>query len=296
MRAQPDQGPHALRGMLLISLAVALFAVMDTLSKYLTLFYPVTTILWTRYLFHTLLVVSVLGPRLGLGLVRTGRPGIQVVRGLLLVGTSLVFVTATKYMPIAEATAIQFLSPLIVTLLAVFFLGEKVDSARWIAVLAGFAGVLIIIRPGSGIFAWASFLPLAAAFLFAAYQVMTRRYAVLEGAYTLIFYPGVVGFLLLTLTLPMGLSMPQSLTHLALLAAGGIVGGSSHLIMIKAYQLAPASRLAPFSYMQVVWVTLGGLIVFDNFPDFLSLAGIAILVASGLYVATHQHLRQRKRQ
>ena len=281
--------------MLLISVAVILFTVMDAISKYLTRFYPVTNVLWARYLFHTLLVVVVIAPRHGLGLIRTQRPGIQVLRGLLLAGASLLFVTAIKYMPLAEATAIQFISPLLVTLLAVLFLQEKVELSRWLAILAGFSGVLIIIRPGTGIFTWASLLPLGTAGLFASYQVLTRHYAGRESPFTLIFYPGLVGMLLLFLTLPFAWTSPQSLEHLVLLAVAGIIGGAGHLILIRAYELAPASRLAPFSYTQLVWVTLAGYVVFDNFPDNWSLAGISILVASGIYIATRQHLQDRKR-
>ena len=287
--------PRALRGMLLISIAVILFSVMDTISKYLTRYYPVTNVLWMRYLFHTLLIVAVVAPRHGLALVRTERLGIQVLRGLLLAGASLLFVTAIKYMPLAEATAIQFLSPLLVTLLAVLFLKETVELSRWLAILAGFCGVLIIIRPGSGIFTWASLLPLGTATLFASYQVLTRHFAGRESPYTLIFYPGIIGMLLLALTLPFAWVPPQSLSHIALLAVAGMIGGSSHLILIRAYELAPASRLAPFSYTQLIWVTLAGYIVFDNFPDGLSLAGIAILTTSGVYIAARQHLQDRKR-
>jgi len=290
--AAPPQ--RVLYGMLLISIAVILFAVMDTISKYLTRDYPVTNVLWARYLFHTLLVIAVIAPRHGTVLVRTNRLGLQMVRGSMLAGASLLFVTAIKYMPLAEATAIQFISPLLVTLLAVIFLKEKVDLSRWLAILAGFSGVLIIIRPGSGIFTWASLLPLGTAILFASYQVLTRHFAGRESPYTLIFYPGIVGMLLLSPTLPFAWTAPQSLSHLTLLAIAGIIGGSSHLILIRAYELAPASRLAPFSYTQLIWVTLAGYVVFGNFPDALSLAGIAILMASGTYIATRQHLQDRK--
>jgi len=279
--------------MFLISVAVAMFALLDTMSKWLTQHYPVTTVLWTRYFFHTLLVVVALAPRHGTALFRTGRPGVQVVRGMLLVSTSILFVTAIKYMPIAEATAIQFVSPLLVTLMAVLFLGEKVELSRWLAILAGFSGVLIIIRPGSGVFTWASLLALGTAIMFASYQILTRHFAGRESPYSLIFYPGIVSLLLLTPTLSFAWKAPQSLAHLGLLALGGIIGGCSHLILIRAYEHAPASRLAPFSYMQLVWVTLGGYVVFGHLPDFWSFVGIAILMASGLYIATRQHLQDK---
>ncbi len=285
--------PDTLRGTLLILTAVAMFVVLDTISKYLTRFYPVTTVVWARYFFHLAFVVVVLGPRLGLALVRTARPGAQLVRGLLLAGSSLFFVSALKRLPLAECTAITFLAPLLVTVMAVFVLKEKVEVARWVAILCGFVGVVIIIRPGSGVFTWASLLPLGTAACFASYQILTRRLAGLESPYTSIFYAGLVGTLLFSISLPYSWTSPQSAFHWLLLALMGTIGGLSHLILIKAYDCAPASRLAPFSYTQLIWVTAAGYLAFGNFPDFWSLFGIAVLMASGIYSARHQHLSER---
>jgi drug/metabolite transporter (DMT)-like permease len=285
---------QTLRGMLMIMSAVALFAVMDSLSKYLTRFYPVNNVVWARYLSHTLVVILFLGPRLGLDLVRTRRPGAQILRGLLLASASLCFVGALKYLPIAESSAISFLAPLLVTVAAVLLLKEKVELARWVAVVCGFIGVLIIIRPGSGIFTWASLLPLATALLFASYQILTRRLAGLERPYTSIFYSGLVGSLLLAIPLPYTWTTPHNAVHITLFAAIGVIGVLGHLMLIKAYEYAPASRLAPFSYTQLVWVTIIGYLAFDDFPDFWSLVGIAVLMVSGIYIATHQHLSDRR--
>ena len=274
--------------------AVAMFAVMDTVSKYLTRFYPVTTVLCARYVFHTLLVIVVLGPRLGFALVRTARPLLQTLRGASLAGASLCFVGALKYMPVAETSAISFVAPLLLTLMAVVVLKEKVGRARWIAVAGGFAGVLIIIRPGSAIFAWASVLPLGTAVLFASYQILTRRVAGLESPYVSNFYSGLVGMLVFAmLSLPYGSVLPRTAFHAALFALIGIIGGLSHLTLIKAYEFAPASRLAPFSYTQLIWATLTGYLVFGDFPDRWSLVGIVVVMASGVYIATHQHLATR---
>ena len=293
MSAASPEPFHALRGMVMMMMAVAIFALMDTMSKYLTQFYAVTTIVWARYAFHTLLVVALLGPRLGLALVRTARPGAQLVRGLLLVGASLFFVGGVKHMPLAECSAISFLAPLLVTLMAAFVLKERVGMARWIAVGTGFLGVLVIIRPGTGVFAWASLLPLGTAVCFACYQILTRRLAGLESPLTSIFYSGLIGALLLSVLLPFTWSPPQSATHFALFAAIGIAGGLSHLMLIKAYDFAPASRLAPISYTQLIWAVGAGYVVFDAFPDFWSVAGIGVVMASGVYTATHQHLSER---
>src|ERR1035437_8360340 len=153
--------PQFFRGMLMVMMAVAIFSVMDSLSKYLTRFYPVALVAWSRYAFHLVLVVVVVGPRLRLALVRTARPGAQLVRGLLLAIASISFISAVKYMPLAEASAIAFLGPLLFVVMSVLFLKEKVEPARWIAVLFGFIGVLVIIRPGSSVFTWAALFPLA---------------------------------------------------------------------------------------------------------------------------------------
>ena len=290
-RVSPAQ-PHTLRGALMIMTAVAMFVVMDSVSKYLSRFYPVPAIVWARYFFHLLLVVIALGPRVGLRLVRTRRLGAQLVRGLLLAGSTLFFVFAIKQMPLAETSSITFIAPVLVTLMAAFILKEKVELARWLAVAGGFVGVLIIIRPGSGVFTWTSVLPLGSATCFACYQILTRKLANLESPYTSIFYSGLVGSVMMSLTLPYVWTLPRSLNHALLFVVIGIIGGLSHLILIKAYDYAPASRLAPFSYTQLIWVIVIGYLVFGDFPDRWSLIGITVIVASGIYIATHQRLSE----
>lgn len=278
----------------MVMTAVAIFSVLDSLSKYLTRFYPINLVVWARFTFHLLLVVVVLGPRYGLALVRSARLGTQIMRGLLLAIASVLFVSALKYMPLAETSAIAFLAPLLVTMMSVFFLKEKVELARWIAVLCGFIGVLAIIRPGSSVFTWAVFLPMGNAIAYAAYQILTRRLAGLESPYTSIFYAGLVGTLLLSAMLPFSWVQPQNNLHIALLVINGMLGGLGHLILIKAFEHAPASRLAPFSYSQLIWVTVIGYLTFGDFPDTWSLVGIAILMASGIYTATHQRNSDRR--
>lgn len=284
--------PRVSRGILLVMATVAIFAVNDVLSKYLTRFYPITLIVWARYTFHLLLIAVVLGPRVGLRLVRTARPVAQLVRALTLTAASLLIVSSFKYMPVAEASAIAFLAPIVVTVLSVIFLKERVQPSRWIAVLCAFLGVLIIIRPGSDIFTWAMLLPMGNAVAFASYQIMTRRLAGLESTYASIFYPGLIGTLVLSTTLPYCWVMPQSGLHALAFVVIGMLNGLSHLTLIKAYEHAPASRLAPFSYSQLIWVSLIGYVVFGDFPDTWSLLGIAILVTSGIYNVTHQRIAE----
>jgi drug/metabolite transporter (DMT)-like permease len=288
-----SENPQVFRGIVLVIVAVAVFSVLDSLSKYLTRFYPINLVVWARFTFHLLFVIVALGPRYGLALVRTARPGAQILRGLLLAIASVFFVSALKYLPLAETSAISFLAPLLVTVMSVIFLKEKVELARWIAVLCGFIGVLAIIRPGSSIFTWAVFLPMGCAVAYAAYQILTRRLAGLESPYTSIFYAGLVGALLLSAILPYSWVAPQSKLHIALLVINGMLGGLGHLILIKAFEHAPASRLAPFSYLQLIWVTVIGFLIFGDFPDTWSLVGIAILMASGIYTASHQRKSDR---
>ena len=294
-RAAPAQA-HPLRGILMIMTAVAMFTMMDSMAKYLSRFYPVPGIVWARYAFHLLFVVMILGPRMRLRLVRTRHLGLQIVRGILLAASSMFFFSALKFMPMAEASSISFIAPMLATLLGVVLLKEKVKPARWIAVAAGFIGVLIIIRPGSGIFSWVAVLPLATAASFASYQILTRRLAGVDNPYTSLFYSGVVGTMMLATVLPFEWTTPKTVMHALMLPAIGFVGGLSHLILIRAYDQAAVSTLAPFSYTQLIWVILMGYLVFGDFPDHWSLIGIGVIMASGIYIATHQQLSERQQR
>jgi len=296
MNKTPLDNSQVSRGVLMVMTAVAIFSVGDLLAKYLTRFYPIMLIVWVRFTLHLLIVLAVLGPRHGRALVRTTRLGAQIMRGLLLVLGSIFFVSALKYMPLAESTAIAYLGPLLVTLMSVVFLKEKVEPARWVAVLCGFIGVLTIIRPGSSIFSWAVLLPIGNAIVFAAYQILTRRLAGLESSYTSIFYAGLIGSVLLLLALPSVWTPLQSTLHAALFATLGATSVVAHMILIKAYEHAPASRLAPFSYSQLIWVAAIGFFAFGDFPDNWSLLGIGILIASGIYIASHQRQSERRQQ
>jgi len=287
---------HPLRGILMIMTAVAMFTVLDSIAKYLSRFYPVPGIVWARYAFHLLFVVVILGPRMKLALVRTKHLGLQIVRGTLLAASSMLFFSALKFMPMAEASSISFVSPMLVTLLGVVLLQEKVEPARWLAVAAGFIGVLIIVRPGSGVFSWVAVLPLATAASFAVYQILTRKLAGVDSPYTSLFYSGLVGTVMLAAVLPFQWTTPTSVAHALLLPAIGFIGGLSHLILIRAFDQASVSTLAPFSYTQLIWVLVSGYVVFGDFPDHWSLVGIVVIMASGIYIATHQQLSERQRR
>ena len=269
--------------------AVTILALLDTTAKYLSRTYPVLGVVWARFAFQTLLMLVVLGPRSRLGLLRTSRPRVQIFRGIVLMAASMLFVSALARMPIADASAIGFLSPLIITALSVPMLRERVDALSWLAVLCGFAGVLVIIRPGGEMFSWSALLPLGAAACFALFQVLTRKLAGVEPTLPTLFYPALVGTLIMTFLLPFYWSTPQTPMHAVLFVFMGFLAGVGHFIMIKAYQFAPAPVVAPFVYSQLVVVIGLGYAVFDELPDRWSVLGMAIIVASGAFIFKRQH-------
>jgi drug/metabolite transporter (DMT)-like permease len=277
-----------LRGILLIMAAVSTFAVLDTIAKYLSRTYPVPLIVWARYAFHTLFMVFVLGQTVGMGLVRTRRPALQLFRGLVLVVSSLLFFSAISLMPLAEASAITFVSPLLLTAMSVWILKERVRRSAWLAVGIGFVGVLIIVRPGGAVFTPAAALPLLTAACFALYQLLTRKLAGVDSTITTLFLGAIVGTVVMSLLVPLFWKAPENAWHALLFLATGALGAGGHFVLIRAFEYAPASVLAPFVYAQLVTVLILGYLVFGAFPDGPSLVGMAIIVASGAWIATHQ--------
>ena len=259
------------------------FACLDTGVKFLSASYPMLEIAWGRYLFQIILLPFIIrGVRLS-DVIPTRRPGLQIVRSLLLVGATLSFFTAVRTMAIADASAIGMVSPLLITMFAIPFLGEKVGARRWAAVAVGLIGALVIIRPGSGVFGFEALLPLASAVCFSLYQITTRILAPIDRPVTTYFYSGVVGTLVLTMLVPFVWQTPD-MAGWAMMVALGLLGGGGHFMIIHALRRAPASLLAPFSYVQLVWVTILGYLVFDDFPDGFTVLGALVVVSSGVYV------------
>jgi drug/metabolite transporter (DMT)-like permease len=264
-------------------LATACFGCLDTMSKYLVAYYPASALVWLRYVLQTLVMSAIFLPRIGLRLVRTSAPGVQVLRGLMLVFSSVVFVVALNHMQIAEVASIVFLAPVIVALAGGPLLNERVGGRTWIALAGGFTGVLLIIRPGGDAFTWWALLPLGCAFLFAGYQILTRKLAGHDDPITTLFYPGVIAVLAIPPVFPGAISaVPAVPLHAAALAAIGVLGAIGHFLLIRAHTLAPATLLAPFGYTQLLVVLVLGWLVFGQLPDGLALAGIVLVAASGL--------------
>lgn len=275
-----------LRGILLMLAAGFVFVILDATGKHLTASLSLMEITWGRCLFHMLALPLFLGGQSLARTLWTARPGLQLVRSVLLLGSTFFFFWAVKYIPLADATAIGFVTPLLVTALSVPLLGERVGIRRWAAVAIGFGSVLLIMRPGFGMAHWAVILPLLCAACFALYQIATRILSRHDSTATTYFYSPVVGLVVTSLVLLLAdgeWRMPDLAGWLALVFLGAM-GGFSHYLMIRALAAAPASLLAPFAYVQLVWSIAIGFAWFGDFPDASTLAGAAIICASGLYV------------
>jgi drug/metabolite transporter (DMT)-like permease len=264
-------------------LATGCFGCLDTLSKYLVAYYPASALVWLRYVLQTLVMMAIFLPRMGLRLVRTSSPGLQLVRGLMLVVSSVVFVLALLRMQIAEVASIVFLAPIIVALAGGPLLGERVAARTWLALAGGFTGVLLIIRPGGGAFTWWALLPLACAFMFAGYQILTRKLASRgDDPITTLFFPGLIACFVVPPVFPGAFAVPTVPLHAGMLAVIGILGALGHFMLIRAHALAPATVLSPFGYAQLVVVLTLGWLVFGQLPDGIALTGIALIAGSGL--------------
>ena len=258
------------------------FVVMDAMAKYLMRDYSVPQVVWGRYAFHLAAIVVVLAPRRRLWF-RTRRLGLQLFRSMVLLLATVLFFTALSYMPLADASALIYVSPLLVTALSVPILGERVGPRRWTAVVIGFIGTLVIVRPGAGVMHPAAFLVLGTALCFAIYQITTRVLSTTENALTTLFYTAAAGALCTTLALPFFWTPPSAFAW-ALMAGVGLVGAFGHFLMIQAYQRASVSGLAPYLYTQLIWAVIFGYLVFADLPDAWTIAGAAVITASGLFV------------
>ena len=282
---------ETLRGIGLMMAAVFMFSSMDTLAKYMLQSYPMPGLMWARYMVHMTVMLVLLWPRMGIGLLRTQRPGLQILRGVLLVMSTMFFYFALRSLPLAEAAAISFVGPVLTTLLAGWLLKERASPRQWIAVVLGFSGVLIIIRPGGGLFTPAAVFPLCTALLFSIYQIVTRKLSGREHPYTTLFYTALVGGALTSFALPWGWQEPTWL-QMIFITGIGVSGGYGHYLLIRAMEHATPTALAPFVYSQLVWSTLLAYIVFHDFPDSGSLLGMGVIVAAGLLAVNWKQMRR----
>ena len=273
-------------GIFLILLMAACFAALDTSVKYLSAAVPVLMLLWARYAFQAIAMGSWLLLRPGPGF-RVAHPKFQLARGALLMTASVMSFVGLKYMPLAEFTAVGMLAPVVVTSLAALFLNEPVSPLRWALVMTGFAGALIVIRPGSGVFGWVAAFPLLMALAYGSFQALTAKLAALEQPLTTHFYTGLVGLLSITPVLAFsGVEVTAVLRaaaphHLALLLALGAFGTAGHLFLILALGLAPTATLMPFIYVQIPFALAASALVFSHLPDGWAWLGMAVIACSG---------------
>ena len=279
--ARDRESERILAGIGLVLLAVACFSTLDTATKISVATVPILMGVWFRYAFQAVATSLVLLPRHGTALLRTAHPRYHALRGALLLVTSVFAFFSLRYMPLAEFTSIVLIAPLAVTLLAATVLKEQVSPLRWALVAGGFAGTLVILRPGGGAFSWAMLLPFGLVVTNAWFQVLTSKLAQTENPLTMHFYTGWAGTLLASVALPFVWQSLPSWHWWALLCLMGFMGTVGHFILILAYQRAPASTLTPYLYAQIAFAMLGGWLVFSHVPDRFSLIGMAMIAVCG---------------
>lgn len=281
----------ALRGILLVVAAGVSFSLIDSIAKTLARSYPPMMVAWARYAFHVVVMLVLLWPKMQGRLIATSRPGLQTIRGLCLGMSTITFFLAIARMPLAEATAIVAVGPILVTVAAVLWLNETAPRGSGWALGASFIGVLLIIRPGSEIFSPVALLPLATAVFGCGYALLTRKLAGVDDSVATLFIGGLVAAVLMTMLVPLWWTMPRSLLDWGMLVTMGAVGAGGHLFLVRAYEHASATTLAPYGYAHAVAALPLGFVFFGTFPDVLALAGMALIVATGVVMAIWRHMR-----
>lgn len=280
---------NPLKGILLMNVAMFLLAGMDGISKTLAADYAVPQILSVRFLIFCLFALAIARPRSLRAAFRSKHPYLQIARSLIITIEVGVFILAFRYLPLADTHAIAGIAPLLVTALAVPFLGEKVGMRRWTAIGIGFLGLLIIVRPGIGVFNPAALIALAGAVLWSVYQILVRKVSD-DDAATSLLYMAVIGAVVMTALAPFFWKPPDTTGWLLLLSLG-VVGSLGHYILILAFRAAPASTLQPFHYIVLLWATAIGYWVFGDLPDAWTILGAAIIAGSGLYAFYRERQR-----
>ncbi|MYF88062.1 MAG: DMT family transporter [Boseongicola sp. SB0676_bin_33] len=275
-----------------MGLGMFLFAAVDTIAKFLTSELHPFQIVWTRQLgllAGALFLLALHGRRLFL----TAQPKLQLIRGLVAALSAAAFIFAIRHVPLADAVAVSFLAPFMVTLMAALILQEPVGWRRWAAVLLGFVGSMIILRPGMGAVHPAAMLVVVAAFFFACRQVISRAIADTDGTGTTILYTAVTAVLVLSLPLPWVWVTPDG-SELLLLVGMAMLAGFAEVFVIRALELGFAVAVAPVHYTLIIWASLYGWLVFGQFPDAWTWAGTAIIMATGMYTLRREYLAGRR--
>ena len=286
-------GDHPLTGILLMVAAMMVVPFMDVLAKYLSDRYGTVQLTWARFFFHFSILAPIVLYRYGASALKPGQPVLQLVRGGFTLAATILFFAAIAKMPIADALALLFVSPMIVTALSPFVLGEHVGIRRWSAVACGFIGALIILRPGFGVAQTSSFLAVGAGCSFAIYTLLTRKLSRSAPPLVTLAYTAVLGAVLMSVAvIPVWITPPPM--DLLMMAGIGAIAAGGHFLLIKAFDYAPASLLAPYSYSEIVTATAVGWIFFTDFPDGWTWTGIAVIVTSGIYISWRERRKNAR--
>ena len=290
-------GDSVLRAVAYMCLSTAIFPVLNSAVKYLGEHYPMPELFWARYAGHVVYCLIVFLPRYGTSLFVTRWPAIQCVRAVLLFAASSCFYLGLLTIDLSTAAAIMFVAPIIVTALSVPMLKERVGPRRWAAVIVGFLGAVIIIRPGFSVMQWGAILVLLDALFYSIYQILSRKVGSIDAAPVSITLTGIGGLIIATAILPFStIVWPQSWFDALLFILLGAFGLAGHFFVVKAVQWGRASIVAPVGYLELVGATFLGWLVFGNFPDYLTWIGAAVIVASGLYITYREHRLQIERR
>ncbi len=288
-----DRAPlNNARGLLLMASGMFLFSATDAAGKFLTESFHALQIVWFRHLglvVGALVLLALRGP----ALFRTGRIALQAARGVLAACSSLLFIAAVAFVPLADAVAVAFVAPFMVTVMGALILREPGGLRRWAAVVIGFVGAMIVIRPGLGVVHPAAFLVIVAASLFAVRQIISRYLSASDDTGTTVAYTALAGGLLLSLPLPFFWRTPETTLELALLIAIGVMAAGAETLVIKALEIGQSVVLAPMQYSMMIWSGLYGFLIFSDFPDFYTFVGAAIIMASGLYTLHRERVVAR---
>jgi len=279
-----DNAKNRLLGIGLASFAVLLFAMLDGLGKYLTQFLPVLQVVWLRFAIHVMLSLVVLGPTYRQRLFRTKQIKLQALRAFLMGAMTCMNFYALQTLQLAETGAIMFLAPLLIAALGWFWLKEELDLGRWLAILTGFIGVLVVLQPGGGSFKAAMLLPLGIAFMIAIFSMVSRKLAATDSPAVTQFLSGLGTAIILAPVALWHWQWPDTYGQWALLVSLGAAGGYGHYCLAASFRYAPASTLAPFQYFQILWAIAIGYWVFGDLPRWSVVMGSIIVVGSGLYL------------
>ncbi len=275
----------------MILLAGMLFSCLDTIAKVLVLSgYSPPFVTWVRFATHFAAVPFALRVWSNPGVLHTDRLALQMLRGVFLFSSTIFNFEALKTLQLAQTVSIFFFSPMVITALAGPLLGEWAGWRRWAAIGAGFLGVLVITRPGAGTFSIGHVFAVLSMLSYSTYVIMTRAMGVRESATSLIFYSALAPTLFMSWAVPVSGMWPQTPMHWLALLSLGAFGGGGHYLVIKAYQQASTGALAPYPYMQMIWMTALGYLVFGNLPDGWTIAGAGIIVLSGLYIVHRERV------